>query len=158
MVYSGFYGVYNDNNEFSSTIWVNKGGTVNIKSPNLVHKIVTHSSNCDNNYYFAIMPTSILHSYIINTNYGEGTATIELVPQIDEETKRVLNDYSIQYTEMKDLNWTVEIYNAGTGQKMITQNVLGNTVSLNTSGWKRGLYVARVVVGDKVLTEKIQLK
>ena len=195
--YSGFYGVYNGNNELPSTVWVNKGGTVNIKSPNLVRKIVTHSvtmpsnwqyygdtgslsvtypnvqtnnpiiiniqndtyySNCDNNYAFAIMPTSILYSYTIKTNFGEGTANIELVPQIDEETKRVLNDYSIQYTEMKDLNWTVEIYNAVTGEKKITQNVLGNTLSLNTSGWKRGLYVARVVVGDKVMKEKIQLR
>ncbi|MBQ9230037.1 MAG: T9SS type A sorting domain-containing protein [Prevotella sp.] len=45
-----------------------------------------------------------------------------------------------------------------TGEKAITKNVTGNSVSLNTSGWKQGLYAVRVTIGKEVLTEKIQVK
>lgn len=36
--------------------------------------------------------------------------------------------------------------------------VSGKSVSINTSGWKKGLYAARATIGEEVLTEKIQVR
>ena len=44
------------------------------------------------------------------------------------------------------------------GKKVVTQTISGNSVSINTSGWKRGLYAAQVSVGKEVLTEKVIVK
>jgi hypothetical protein len=54
--------------------------------------------------------------------------------------------------------WKLEIYNVVTGDKIVTQNVSGRSVSINTSGWKKGLYAARATIDKEVLTEKIQVK
>lgn len=70
------------------------------------------------------------------------------------ETLNIMLDESVA----KDQSWMLEICNALNGEKIITQEVFGNTVSLNTSGWKRGLYVVRVTIGKVVLTEKILVK
>lgn len=34
----------------------------------------------------------------------------------------------------------------------------GRSVSINTSGWKKGLYAARATIDKEVLTEKIQVR
>ena len=54
--------------------------------------------------------------------------------------------------------WTFELFNMVNGEKAITQNVSGNSISLNTSGWKRGLYAIRATIDKEVLIEKVVVK
>ena len=54
--------------------------------------------------------------------------------------------------------WILEIYNVITGEKITTQSVTGSLISLDTSGWKRGVYAVHAIIGKEVLTEKIQVK
>ena len=72
----------------------------------------------------------------------------------DEETMTVTLDDS----SLNNQNWTLEVYNVMSGKNVVTQNVSGNSVSINTSGWKRGLYAARITIGKEVLTEKVVVK
>ncbi|MBO7047148.1 MAG: T9SS type A sorting domain-containing protein [Prevotella sp.] len=70
-----------------------------------------------------------------------------------------LDDLETNTNEMlQRLDWTLEIFNTATGEKVVTQNVSGNYISLNTSGWKRGLYAVCVTVGKEILTEKVIVK
>ena len=115
-------------------------------------------SNCDNSYLLTVLPTSLLPVHLISVNSQGETINIRLISKIDNEEQEVLKMYDIQLSDKIDLSWTVEIYNISTGNKKYTQTISGNSVSLNTSGWKQGLYAVRVTIGKEVLTEKIQIK
>jgi hypothetical protein len=52
----------------------------------------------------------------------------------------------------------VEVYSGQTGKKMTTGTFADNYYQLNTAGWPIGIYVVRVVRGEEVYTEKIQIK
>ena len=52
----------------------------------------------------------------------------------------------------------IGFFNVETGEKMICQNMTESSCSIDTKGWKRGVYVVRVVIGDEVLSEKFIIK
>jgi hypothetical protein len=53
--------------------------------------------------------------------------------------------------------WEMAIYNSSTGEKIYYDRTpSGKTIS--TSGWKPGIYVVQVTIGDEELTEKIVVK
>lgn len=54
--------------------------------------------------------------------------------------------------------WTLRAYNSLTGEKMCEQKTSETSYSVNTSGWKPGVYLINAVVGDKVLSEKVIVK
>ena len=45
-----------------------------------------------------------------------------------------------------------------TGEKMLEQTISNPSYSINTTGWKAGVYVINAIVGDEVLSEKIVVK
>lgn len=54
--------------------------------------------------------------------------------------------------------WTLESYNATTGEKVFGMSVEGTDYSINTTGWKPGVYVVRAIIGNDVLSEKVAVK
>ncbi|MBE6257837.1 MAG: hypothetical protein E7103_07760 [Prevotella sp.] len=38
---------------------------------------------------------------------------------------------------------------------MFSQTVEGSSFTIDTTGWKPGVYVVRAVIGDEVLNEKV---
>ena len=54
--------------------------------------------------------------------------------------------------------WTLEIINALTGTKVISQQVYGSSCEIDTSCMSKGVYVIRATVGDEVLSEKIVIR
>ena len=54
--------------------------------------------------------------------------------------------------------WYITQDEVETGEKMICQNMTESSCSIDTKGWKRGVYVVRVVIGDEVLSEKFIIK
>jgi hypothetical protein len=97
-----------------------------------------HCTNGDN-FTIPIIKTYSMYQMAVNFN-GE------------------MMDITLDESVSEDLAWTLEIYNVATGDKIVTQNVSGRSVSINTSGWKKGLYAARATIDKEVLTEKIQVK
>lgn len=58
----------------------------------------------------------------------------------------------------KDNEWQLEVYNLQLGNKVYSKDILDNKYSLNTSGWKSGIYVLKVQRGNMIYTGKINVK
>lgn len=54
--------------------------------------------------------------------------------------------------------WTLEVYNATTGEKVFCQEVEGSDFTVDTTGWKPGIYIVRATIGDEILNEKVTVK
>ncbi len=55
--------------------------------------------------------------------------------------------------------WTLDVSDVMTNENKVSQRVSGSRiVSVDTSGWKPGIYVVRAMCGDEVLTKKIVIK
>lgn len=54
----------------------------------------------------------------------------------------------------KDNEWQLEVYNLQLGNKVYSKDILDNKYSLNTSGWKSGIYVLKVQRGNMIYTGK----
>lgn len=55
-------------------------------------------------------------------------------------------------------NWELSVIDSATGETTHRSHVDGTEKTLNTSGWKSGIYIIKATVGKEVLTEKIQVK
>ena len=83
-----------------------------------------------------------------------------------EGNSNIPNEYHDDYLRQKDQNnykssiteGLVEIYSGQTGRKMTTGKLTDNHYSLNCTGWPSGFYVVRVVRGNEVFAEKMQIK
>lgn len=56
------------------------------------------------------------------------------------------------------LNWHLEIYDMNDNRRVASASVEGNSYTLNTSPWKKGVYVIRATVDKDILIEKLYLK
>lgn len=78
-----------------------------------------------------------------------------LIPEYYEEELQDLKTISDRSATEK---WTIEVYNARKGEKVLVQEVEGNNYTFDTAGWESGIYIVRVTIGDKVLSEKVVVK
>lgn len=71
-----------------------------------------------------------------------------------------INDTANPFADLIEngTNWTLEIYNSETGKFVYGQRVTGSSCSVNTSGWKSGVYLVHAIVDDKSVSEKIYLR
>ena len=126
--------------DITPTYWMHTGNKLEVGIPSTGGTLVVNVS-CQNGESYTIPIIRSTLPYGMNVNFNGESLTITL----DESAS-------------EDQNWSLEIANVVTGEKAITKTVTGNSVSLNTSGWKQGLYAVRVTIGKEVLTEKIQVK
>ena len=90
---------------------------------------------------------------------GDGQIEVSLVPVEDEEMRNLGSD-----NRMNDLTkgemavWTLEVYNATTGEKVFGKEIEGTSFTIDTTGWKPGVYVVRAIIDDEVLNEKVIVK
>lgn len=63
-----------------------------------------------------------------------------------------------EQTLIENLQWTLEVYNTTTGEKVFDQNVIGAYYIVDTTDWKSGVYAVRAIIGDEVLSEKVIVK
>jgi len=84
--------------------------------------------------------------------------------RLEVEVMRQTLDDSSQTNSTSDKNtteigtWTLEVYNATTGEKVICQEVEGSDFTIETTGWKPGIYIVRAIIGDEILNEKVIVK
>ena len=64
---------------------------------------------------------------------------------------------SIQVLEA-NTEWQVEIYDAMQSLKTKVQRIKGVRQTINTSGWKDGVYIVRAKVDENILSEKLVVK
>jgi hypothetical protein len=85
-------------------------------------------------YYLAISP-----------NPTTTEATIELVSTSTEKAT-------------KETEWDLEVYDAMQSMKAKVEKIKNNKQTLNTQGWKEGVYIVRAIIGKDVITGKLVVK
>ncbi|HKJ40946.1 MAG TPA: T9SS type A sorting domain-containing protein [Sunxiuqinia sp.] len=87
------------------------------------------------------------NSTILNIlpNPTNGQTTIELSSE-DVQVENVSNE------------WDLEVYDQGQQLKAKKTKIKGKSTTLNTSGWKEGVYVVRAEYNGQILTEKLVVK
>ena len=154
---------YETQNVAIPTSWYlnSTSGYLNVGMPanNNVPVIVYVDDSYGSHYTLYLVPTT---GNFLNVSIDNSSNSIHVTITADNdclERTESLADWVTNTSEMlQRLNWTLEIFNLANGEKVVTQNVSGKSISLNTSGWKRGIYAVRATIGKEVLTEKIQVK
>lgn len=129
------------------------------------------------NFYLSSLGTCVVHVYCdngdvyglpfivtdnlnqLNMIIGDGQIEVSLVPVEDEEMRNLgSSDLVDDLTKGETSVWTLEVYNATTGEKVFSREVEGPSFTIDTTGWKPGVYVVRAIIGDEVLNEKVIVK
>lgn len=132
-------------------------GTVNFYLSSLGTCVV--KVYCDNGdmYGLPFIVTDNLNQ--LNMIIGDGQIEVSLVPVEDEEMRNLgSSDLVNDLTKGETQIWTLEVYNATTGEKVFSREVEGTSFTIDTTGWKPGVYVVRAIIGDEVLNEKVIVK
>ena len=95
----------------------------------------------------------------LNLVIGDGQIEASVLPVGEEETRELSSDDSVADLVSSDtLVWTLEVYNVLSGEKTFQQEVSGGSQTIDTSGWKPGIYIVRAVVDGQTLSEKVVVK
>ena len=121
------------------------------------------TATCENGSVFYLPVITTSNNNQLNLVINEGLLEVFLVPigNEDFESKDVTvnSDLIPIYSDKGEQQvWLLEIYNVETGEKVFWQNMTESSCSIDTTGWKPGVYVVRAVIGDEVLNEKVIVK
>ena len=108
--------------------------------------------NCDNGDHFDLPFIVTDNTNILNVAIGNGQLKVSLEP-VGEEKLRNLGyaDLADNLLKSEPQQWTLEVFSATTGEKVFSQTVEGSSFTIDTTGWKPGVYVVRA----EVLNEKV---
>lgn len=135
------------------TSWSFNGtsGTLQIGMPSgsgntIVVKVVTSGGAT---YYLPITTTN-------DTGYLMSVTPTGNSIEVSISTCEGMNNDARSESGIQD--WTLETYNVTTGDKVFGKKVDGSGYTIDTTGWKPGVYAVRAVVGKNVLSEKVIVK
>ena len=185
-LYGTYYnGVTTKNLNSSSPLYVKRNANLSFQSQNFVGATVTHegdatvssfsfnSSTGTANFYLSSLGTCLVKAIFDGVQYtlpfivtdklnqlnvviGDGQLEASLVPLENEEMG---GEGSLEnLSRGESLVWTLEVNNATTGEKVFDQEVDGTNYTIDTTGWRPGVYIVRAIIGDEVLNEKVIVK
>ena len=129
-------------------------GTLNLYFTSLGTRVVHVTCTNGLQYHLPFIVTDNVNQ--LNVAIGDGQIEVSLVPVEDEEMRNLGSSVLVNdLTKGETQTWTLEVYNATTGEKVFSQEVDGTNYIIDTTGWKPGVYVVRAVIGDEVLNEKV---
>ena len=99
-----------------------------------------------------------LNSGYLSIAVAEGQMSVSLVLESGDEDMISIPDISPATGVADDFVWTLEVYNVLSGEKTFQQEVSGGSQTIDTSGWKPGIYIVRAVVDGQTLSEKVVVK
>lgn len=90
----------------------------------------------------------------MNVVKENGELLITIIPtQVTD--MNIINEHESQ---MEKYKWELNVYNAYSGQKIVNEERIGFSSTLNISGWKAGIYIITATINDEILSEKIVIK
>jgi subtilisin family serine protease len=104
-----------------------------------------HNSYGWSDYFITYIDVPDGYYLSISPNPTTTEATIELVGTSTEKVT-------------KETEWDLEVYDAMQTMKAKVQKIKGNKQTLNTSGWKEGVYIVRAIIGKDVISGKLVVK
>lgn len=184
----GFEGTYYNGQatvlvELPSPLYVLPGTLVTITSPNLVGATVTQnggnatptswSHDSTNGILQVGMPNTAGQAVVVRVIDSTGAAyTLPIttsnyvlmmsVTQANNQLEVSLDQQN--RAEMPNMSepgrqkWTLETYNASTIRKVYSATVEGSKYTIDTTGWKPGVYIVKASDGNQVWSEKVVVK
>lgn len=89
---------------------------------------------------------------------SEATALLNISPNPTNGETTVEIDALQNASLDSNTEWELEIYSSSQILKQKLPKLKGCRATINTRGWKEGIYVARVKLGNKILVEKFVVK
>ena len=83
-------------------------------------------------------------------------STIEL--ELIQEMLRNEDGYGIDTNISTQRPWTLEVYEATTVRKVYSEQIEGNSLIIDTSGWNAGVYIICAVINGKTYSTKVTVK
>lgn len=184
----GFEGTYYNGQatvpvELPSPLYVLPGTLVTITSPNLVGATVTQnggnatptswSHDSTNGILQVGIPNTAGQAVVVRVIDSTGAAyTLPIttrnyvlmmsVTQANNQLEVSLDQQN--RAEMPNMSepgrqkWTLETYNASTIRKVYSATVEGSKYTIDTTGWKPGVYIVKASDGNQVWSEKVVVK
>lgn len=153
------------------TYLLHSGDSVKLRTTGIASIQCINNSNCDQftlHFYtkkkpfFPIDPPIIDDSLIIEPlaldepkiTVGRSAISIVLNQFVDNGDDE---DNSQAIPLSNDVSWNISIYRYTDGKRMYDQKVQGSHIQVNTYGWDTGLYIVRIVCGNRRFAHKISL-
>ena len=84
-------------------------------------------------------------------------------PSVDETTLSIKSESLESQLESgnaislfdENVEWEFAVYDNVQNLKLKKEKLKGRSITINTQGWKEGIYVVRVKYGDIILSEKL---
>lgn len=164
--YTGGYGSGNIN--LPNPIFTTPGSSVHIYSLNLIGASLSYSGSVSPSYWLqgyntfdVTIPsgTLVIHVACENGDVYDLPIIASNAPyylsfgSLGEQLNVIWNE-----PLCKDCSWTMEVYNSATGEKMTSLKFSGNSASVNTEGWKKGIYAVKLITGKESWSEKFVKK
>jgi len=171
-----------------SPLSVSTGTLVTITSPNLIGATASQSGGNLSPTYWQLnntsgvlkvgMPSSPSGAIVVRVNCPDGnvyslpivqtnSSSLQMSMSLEDGVLRVsvntqeyieeLRSYGVE-ADATEMPWKLEVRNALTGEIVYENKFSESTCAIETAGWKPGIYVVSVIMGDKVMSEKIAVK
>ena len=132
----------------------NSTGVLTIGAPSSSGMTIVLNVICSNSSTYTIPITT--------TDNGSGQLFISQIGNTLEisifSQNNVVQSRAINSTFINVSPWTLEICNAMTGEKVLSEIIGESSHHVNTSNWKAGIYVIHAIIGKKSFSEKIVVK
>lgn len=119
--------------------------------------VTVHENGCDDEKTFRFYPLSYSPYYtphVVRLNEDEYRISLmteeDLLARNVSSKEKDPNNIPID-VDVHDVEWTVEASEVITGRGVFSVSIKGTDYVLDTKSWKRGIYVLRIKVDDKVV-------
>ena len=132
--------------------------TIEALSTNAIHPInssltitVVKDGTCEAyRFKFIIRNSTPIIDPLLNVTNAGGKYTFSILPDVDTTTEST--------DACKDSTWQLEIICYDTGKTVYRNGTSASSLSVNTTDWNSGIYVATAVVNGKTTTKKFYIK
>ncbi len=128
-------------------------GVLSVGMPSTGTLVVNVSCSNGASYYLPIIITTNTNLLSISVTDGQIDVLLSMEESAEDQIRETTNN-----SLKEGLLWIVEVFNALTSEKVFSQKVSGISTSINTTGWKSGVYIIRSIINDKMLSEKVVIK
>ncbi len=159
--------------DLPTPLYVLPSTLVTINSQNLVGATVSQNGgnatptswqfNSSSGVLIVGMPSSVGSTVVVKVISSGGAIYNLPITTIASDSGQLLlsrADNSIEVSfDVEDANsWSMEVSNAITGEKVYSKKEIGSSHSINTDGWKSGIYIIKATNGKESLENKIAIK
>ena len=143
---------------YAPSVWNNNyDGTISVKFPKITGSSTQTSTITGYNplthkvfkFHMHIMPESVLNSL---------QATLNIAASGDTYTISLIKTDADRGVVLQPAEWILSIYRADSGTLVFNEKGTSESIDINTSGWKPGVYIVRGSVDGESTMQKISVR